>query len=235
MKHDDFSWDDIILEAPGDDAVEGGDDELSATDYASDDVDAVETEPAEDDLEADDYTAEEEGEEDVEADPEAEEDPADEDPLAEDELGGEEGDPADEDPLADDTGTEDVEADSAEEEVTSDVSTDKQNINLVNDFIELYTRMGEIMEQLSTNCKTNIRYNPNIITVRRNLTKLRETTYNYITTKFVKETYVSNLYQFNLIIQALNVNIDLLSSVIDSNRKFNEKEGKKPTKKRNKK
>jgi hypothetical protein len=89
MKHDDFSWDDIILEAPGDDAVKGSDDELSATDYASDDVDAVEAEPAEDDLEADDYTAEE-GEEDVEADPEAEEDPADEDPLAEDELGGEE-------------------------------------------------------------------------------------------------------------------------------------------------
>lgn len=234
MKHDDFSWDDIILEAPGDDVIEGSDDELSATDYASDDVDAVEAEPAEDDLEADDYTAEE-GEEDVETDPEAEEDPADEDPLAEDELGGEEGDPADEDPLADDTGTEDVEADPTEEEVTSDVSTDKQNINLVNDFIELYTRMGEIMEQLSTNCKTNIRYNPNIITVRRNLTKLRETTYNYITTRFVKETYVSNLYQFNLIIQALNVNIDLLSSVIDSNRKFNEKEDKKPTKKRNKK
>lgn len=232
MKYDDFSWDDIILEAPGDDALEGGDDELSATDYAADDVDIEEGEPAEDDLEADDYTAEEEPEEDVEADPE-EEDPADEDPLSEEGAEGE-GDPADEDPLADDTGgEEDVEADPEEE--TSDVSTDKQNINLVNDFIELYTRMGEIMEQLTTNCKTNIRYNPNIITVRRNLTKLRETTYEYITTKFVKETYVSNLYQFNLIIQALNVNIDLLSSVIDSNRKFKEKEDRKPSKKQKKK
>ena len=238
MRDNDFSWDDIILEAPGDDALDEGGDELSATDYASDNVEIEEGEPA-DELEADDYTAEDEegetdSEEDVLNDEENEEgDPADEDPLS-DEEGGGEGDPADEDPLSDEEGgEEDVTADEESEEV-SDVSSDKQNINLVNDFIELYNRMGEIMEQLTTNCKTNIRYNPNIITVRRNLTKLRETTHDYIINRFTKESYVSNLYQFNLIIQALNVNIDLLSSVIDSNKKFQEKEEKKP-KRRNKK
>ena len=221
MRDNDFSWDDIILEAPGDDALDEGGDELSATDYASDNVEIEEGEPA-DELEADDYTAEdEEGETDSE-----------EDVLNDEE--NEEGDPADEDPLSDEEGgEEDVTADEESEEV-SDVSSDKQNINLVNDFIELYNRMGEIMEQLTTNCKTNIRYNPNIITVRRNLTKLRETTHDYIINRFTKESYVSNLYQFNLIIQALNVNIDLLSSVIDSNKKFQEKEEKKP-KRRNKK
>ena len=52
-----------------------------------------------------------------------------------------------------------------------------------------------------------------------------------ITNKFSKESYVANLYQFNLIIQALNVNIDLLSSVMASNKQFNEKNAKKTNKK----
>ena len=88
------------------------------------------------------------------------------------------------------------------------------------------------MNQIRTDCKTNIRYNPNIQVVRRNLVKLKETTYTYIVNKFAKETYVSNLYQFNLIIQALNVNIDLLSSILASNKKFNEEKNKKKTTKK---
>ena len=59
MKYDDFSWDDIVLEAPGDDADMG--DDLAATDYA--DAEGMDIE---------------------EEDPMAEEgDPADEDPLSE--------------------------------------------------------------------------------------------------------------------------------------------------------
>ena len=214
MKHDDFTWDDIVLEAPGDEL----DDELSATDYTNTDVE--EAEPASDDPLG--------------------EDPADEDPFGEDTDGettdddplGE--DPADEDPLSDDnadgdadTATDEEQTDNAE---NNDIS-DKQNINLVNDFIELYNRIDEIMNQIRTDCKTNIRYNPNMQVVRRNLTKLKEVTYDYITNKFSKESYVANLYQFNLIIQALNVNIDLLSSVMASNKQFNEKNAKKTNKK----
>ena len=102
---------------------------------------------------------------------------------------------------------------------------------MINDFIELYTRIDEITNQIRTDCKTNIRYNPNMQVVRRNLTKLKEITYDYITNKFSKESYVANLYQFNLIIQALNVNIDLLSSVMKSNKQFKEKNAKKTNKK----
>ena len=197
MKYDDFSWDNIILEAPGDDADLG--DDLSATDYS--DAEGLDINEAEPTATADD--------------------PADEDPLAE-----EEGDPADEDPLAEDgegvsdENPEDEQIDNTE----SNVVSDKQNINLVNDFIELHKRIDEIMNQIRTTCKTNIRYNPNMLVVRKNMEKLKDLTYDYIVNKFTKESYVSNLYQFNLIIQALNTNIELLSSVMDSNKKFKEQE-----------
>lgn len=229
MKHNDFTWDDIILEAPGDEDL--GDD-LSATDYADADFGMEEGDPSGEE----DMTSEEEPVEGE--DVEGEDDVLDEDPMAEDEEGtgeegddmGGEGDPLDEDPMDDSSGetTDEEQTDNTETDVVSDV----QNINLVNDFIELYRRIDEIMNQIRTDCKTNIRYNPNMLVVRQNLTKLKEITYDYITNKFSKESYVSNLYQFNLIIQALNVNIDLLSSVLASNRKAKEKDKSKKKKKK---
>ena len=223
MKYDDFTWNDIILEAPGDDDL-GLDDELSATDYAdAEGMDIDEAEPATDDTETDpadeDPLAEDEGDP-ADEDPLAEDegDPADEDPLA--------GDPADEDPLAGDEegGSDENPEDEQNDNTESNVVSDKQNINLVNDFIELHKRIDEIMNQIRTTCKTNIRYNPNMLVVRKNMEKLKDLTYDYIVNKFTKESYVSNLYQFNLIIQALNTNIELLGSVMDSNRKFKEQE-----------
>ena len=226
MKFNDFNWKDIILEAPGDDELDTGD-ELAATDYAESDVDVEEGEPT------DEETMDDPADEDPLAEDEEGDNPADEDPLAEDEEGD---DPADEDPLAED---EEGSEESSEEEQTDNtetgVSNDIQNKNLVNDYIELYNRIDTIMNQIRTDCKTNIRYNPNMLVIRRNLTKLKEITYDYIINKFAKESYVANLYQFNLIIQALNVNIDLLSSLMDSNRKAAEKDKKKGDKKGTKK
>lgn len=220
MKHNDFTWDDIILEAPGDEDL--GDD-LSATDYSDADFGMEEGDPSgEEDMGAEEEPVEGE-------DVEGEDDVLDEDPLAEDEGTGEEGDemggegdPLDEDPMDDGSGDETTDEEQMDN-TESDVSSDIQNIHLVNDFIELYRRIDEIMNQIRTDCKTNIRYNPNMLVVRQNLSKLKEITYDYITNKFTKESYVSNLYQFNLIIQALNTNIDLLSSVLTSNKKAKEK------------
>lgn len=216
MKYDDFSWKDIILEAPGDDLDDGGD--LAATDYAdASGVDIEEGDPI-GDGETEDVTADTDpADEDPLGDDEGTEieDPADEDPL------GDEGDPADEDPLGDDAGDSDENPEDEQTDNTeNNVSSDKQNANLINDFIELYTRIDVIMQQIRTDCKTNIRYNSNMLIVRGNLEKLKAITYDYIINKFAKESYVANLYQFNLIIQALNTNIDLLSSVLASNRKI---------------
>jgi hypothetical protein len=231
MKYNDFSWKDIILEAPGDDV--DIDDDLAATDYAdAEGMDIEESDPSVEDTgdPADEDPLAEEGEEDpADEDPLAEEgDPADEDPLAEEG----EGDPADEDPLAEEgEGSDENLEDEQTDNMESDPVSSKQNLNLVNDFIELYNRIDEIMNQVRTDCKTNIRYNPNMSVVRRNMEKLKEVTYDYITNRFAKESYVSNLYQFNLLIQALNTNIELLGSVLASNRKF--KEGKEAKKKKN--
>lgn len=216
MKYDDFNWDDIVLEAPGDEAemdVEGGDDELGPTDYTeTDDMEIEEGEPEEEPTAEEEPEGDEENPEDLES-PET----------------GEEGDLE-----AEGEGDENQEEEQIDNGDESDVSTDKQNKNLVNDFIELYRRIDEIMNQIRTDCKTNIRYNQNMIVVRKNLIKLKNTTYEYITKKFTKESYVTNLYQFNLIIQALNVNIDLLSSILASNKKMQEEQNskkKKPDKK----
>ena len=227
MKYEDFNWNDIILEAPED---EFEDDELSATDYAdADSMDIEEADPIEDDdmsedEELDDYT----------------DDPADEDPLSEDETGdeGEEDiDPADEDPLSEDgeDGSDENLEDEQTDNVENNVTSNKQNANLIKDFIELHNRIDEIMLMIRTDCKTNIRYNPNMLVVRRNMEKIKEITYDYIVHKFAKESYVSNLYQFNLLIQALNTNIELFSSILASNKKMEEGSKKKKTKQPGKK
>ena len=226
MKHKDFNWDDIILEAEEDDL--SSDDELSATDYAeAEDMDIEEGEPSEDTGET------EEMDEDPLDDSEGEEsdDPLDEDPLS-DEEGGESGDPLDEDPLSGDESSDENPEDEQTDNAENNVVSDKQNVNLANDFIELYRRIDEIMNQLRTDCKTNVRYNSNMLVARKNMEKLKEITFDYLTNKFAKESYVSNLYQFNLIIQALNVNIELVDSILATNRKIAENEkSKKKTKK----
>ena len=47
--------------------------------------------------------------------------------------------------------------------------------------------------------------------------KIKDVVYDYIADKFVHETYISNLYQFNLIIQALNINIQMLETNLKRN------------------
>jgi hypothetical protein len=74
--------------------------------------------------------------------------------------------------------------------------------------------MDTILTEIRSSSKVKLHINPNILSVRKNIEKLKEVTYVYLTDKFAKETYVANLYQFNLIIQALNVNVELLDAVI---------------------
>lgn len=99
------------------------------------------------------------------------------------------------------------------DDVSGDIVSNKQNKYLIHDFIELYNRMDSILFSIRSDVRMTIRINPNHRIVRQNIEKLRQLTYDYITDKFTKESYVSNLYQFNLIIQALNVNLDLLDEM----------------------
>jgi hypothetical protein len=208
MRFEDLNWNDIVMEAP-EDVDDGGGEELSATDYT--DAENLEIDEATPDDEMD-----EGGDEEL--------DLGDEDEIGLDE------DAVDEDENIDDETPEEEQTDNDEE--SDDIVSDKQNKYLIHDFIELYKRMDEILSEIRSNGKIKLHINPNFLVVRKNIEKLREVTYDYIIDKFAKESYVSNLYQFNLTIQALNVNVDLLDSLLKSAKLDKEKEKKKETKKK---
>jgi hypothetical protein len=198
MKFEDFSWKDIVMEAPGDEAVEE-DEELSATDYADADnleveEEAPEEEPTEGEEPTEDELAEDEGATDY-TEEEGEEEPAE----------GEEG--------TDETGEETPEEEPPEDEQL-DNSQDKyigQNKHLVQDYIELYNRLEEIENILRRESFKLSHRNPKHYKVRANIGKLKELTYDYVINKFEKNSYVENLYQFNMILQAANVNIEAIT------------------------
>ena len=204
MKFDDFNWDDILMEAPEDEFEdEGGEEELGPTDYT--DAENLEIE---------------------------EEEPTDEEGTDTGEDSGEDEEGLDDEGTGDEESLEDESPDEEQtdnDDVSSDIVSNKQNKYLIHDFIELYNRMDSILFSIRSDVKMTIRINPNHRIVRQNIEKLRQLTYDYITDKFTKESYVSNLYQFNLIIQALNVNLDLLDEmskalkVEDKNKKTNRK------------
>ena len=203
MKFDDFNWEDIIIEAPTEEVVE--DEELTASDYTADeDLDIEEGTPEdEEDLGPEDYNEdpeEGEGEDDLNLD---EEDP----------LGGEN---------LDDETPEDEQIDNGEEEVVDDMAS-QQNKYLIQDFIELFNRIEEILAVFRSNDRISLRMNPAIIKIRQNIDKLHDVTYDYITDKFAKNSYVANLYQFNLIIQALNINVQMLEEVNSLSKTLKEK------------
>lgn len=193
MRFEDLNWKDILMEAPED--TGGEEEELSATDYT--DAENLDIEQGSPDDELDDEMDLEGDDEDLDLDV------------------GEEGDleseGEDEENLDDET-LDEEQTDNDEE--SNDIVSEKQNKYLVHDFIELYKRMDTILTEIRSSSKVKLHINPNILSVRKNIEKLKEVTYVYLTDKFAKETYVANLYQFNLIIQALNVNVELLDAVI---------------------
>lgn len=191
MRFEDLNWKDILMEAPED---AGDEEELSATDYT--DAENLDIEQGSPDDELDDEL-------DLEDDEDLDLDVGEEGDM---ELEGE-----DEENNADES-LDEEQTDNDEE--SDDIISEKQNKYLVHDFIELYKRMDAILTEIRASGKVKLHINPNILVVRKNIEKLKEVTYVYLTDKFAKETYVANLYQFNLIIQALNVNVELLDVVI---------------------
>lgn len=214
MKWEDITWDKVLMEAPGDEEPAADDGGLTATDYSNpDDVEV--SEAGEDELNATDYTAEEEPAEGEEI-PEGEEGMEGEEGLeGEEGIEGEEG-------MGDETTDE-----TPDEEQNDNTSGDAlQNKYLIQDFIELYTRTEEILEKVRTDKKMNSYVNPTYRQIKDNLEKLSKVTYDYIADRFSHETYISNLYQFNLIIQALNINVQMIENIHEKRTKANEKDKK---------
>lgn len=182
----------VLTEAPKD---EGGD--LNATDYGE--MEDVEVDTATDD----DITGEE--------NPSEETDDLD---------AGEDNPVGDEEDDLDNTGEEpgNDSGENINEEQPNNVSGEEsqednaKNKYLINDFIELYNRLEEIIEKINNATKINKTRDPRSVQSRINMEQIKDVLYDYITTRFDQESYVFNLYQFNLFIQAINVNVELLSS-----------------------
>lgn len=228
MKYDDFNWDDIIMEAPND--QEGGND-LSASDYTDTDSLEINDVSGEEDLGAEDYTKMEEDDGTNEEDNSGEETTNDlnmeDDVMGEDDMNlDDEGSSDDMDGMDDET-SEDEQQDNAE----NNDPQSQQNKYLAHDFIELYNRQQEIINKIRADKRLNSFVNPTCAQVKKNLEKLSKVTYDYIVDKFNKETYVANLYQFNLIIQAMNINVQMLEEVNERIIKEEEKQIKRKTKK----
>ena len=206
MKFNDFNWEDIIYEAPNE--PDESEDGLSATDYSDESNLEVDDVSEEEDLGAEDYTEMENEEEPADDEGNLEENPEDPtNPEAEDGMdeGGLEGE-----------GEENPEDDSLDDEQQDNTENDpqsQQNKYLAHDFIELYNRQKEIIDKIRKDSRLNAFTNQTTAQVKRNLEKLSQVTYDYILDKFSKETYVANLYQFNLIIQAMNLNVQMLEEV----------------------
>lgn len=197
---DDMQWDnEVLFEAPQD--TDGtGDADLQATDYGDmEDVDVEEV--GDEDLGAEDYTDTDENEEPVDGEEETDTPP-------EDNMDG-----ADGEDNPEDTGEENPDENPVEEQPDNTDETMK-NEYLIGDFIELYSRLDGIIERVNIHKNTKGIRSPLLVQAKDNMLKVRNVLYDYIVDRFNKETYIANLYQFNLLIQAINVNMELLEKGI---------------------
>lgn len=116
-------------------------------------------------------------------------------------------------PDGDGTDVEDNENSNDEQTNNDDDQQNNENNKfLINDYLELYNRLDEILEKINSN--ENFKFSRDMIynKARMNIEKIRDMLFDYITLRFNNESYVSNLYHFNLVMQAINVNIGLLEN-----------------------
>lgn len=182
------------------------------TEINEDEIAKKDEDEEEDDLEETDYTEDEVDldDEDLEED----ETSIDEDDVAQDIDGDEipddeEGTDYTEDETADDTsGGDDMINNTAPTNTGN--PNDIRNASLIYDYIQLYNTIKSIITKVNSMNKTDILRNKTIIQVSKNLNILLNTLHKYIIKSFDKNSYVFNLYQFNLFIHAINVNIEMI-------------------------
>lgn len=211
----------IVTEAPGDDtatdyaaAAKQLDNAPSAAEAARTDAqnpemndDATDySEGAEDANEDtnDDSTADENNDEN--SDDETSDDDMDATDYDEDAEGGDTGD-EEADPDADADTSED---DTSEEETPEDDGDKSKNTYLIRDFIELFYTTKNMIEKLNNVSKTTLLKSKVYLQVIENLSDMNNVLYEYITHDFSKKSYVFNLYQFNLFLECIKVNIEII-------------------------
>lgn len=123
---------------------------------------------------------------------------------------------SEDDPLSDDDSTDDTTDDNAddetpEEEPVPDQQGDKsKNTYLIRDFIDLYYTINNIIEKLNNVSKTDLIKSKVYLQVIENLTESSNILYDYIVHEFNAKSYIFNLYQFNLFLECVKVNIEII-------------------------
>ena len=209
------------------------DDDLGPTDYNSDDLGGADDTGGDEDLGPTDYN------EDSTDDTATDDTGNDSDDLDTDDGGGDDLDSLEsdtDDPTtepSDDSsgGTEDVENSNDEQMNNDDQNNDNNENNkfLIRDFLELYNRLDEILEKINSSEKFKFSRDVVYNKARLNIEKIRDMLFDYITQRFNKESYVANLYHFNLVIQAININIAMIEkspTMAEINERNKEKEAK---------
>lgn len=205
----DYNSDDLGgADDTGDDT---GDEDLGPTDYNEDSTDDTATDDTGDN--SDDLDTDDGGGDDL------------------DSLESDTDDPTTEPSDDNDEGTEDVENSNDEQMNNDDQNNDNNENNkfLIKDFLELYNRLDEILEKINSSEKFKFSRDVVYNKARLNIEKIRDMLFDYITQRFNKESYVSNLYHFNLVIQAININIAMIEkspTMAEINERNKEKEAK---------
>ena len=218
----DYNSDDLGGADDTGDDTGGGDEDLGPTDYNDDSADDTATDDTGDD--SDDLNTDDDGgDDDLDTD-----DDSGGDDL--DSLEADAGDPTTE-PTDDDSGN--VENSNDEQMNNDDQNKDNENNKfLIKDFLELYNRLEEIIEKINSSEKFKFSRDVVYNKARLNIEKIKDMLFDYITQRFNKESYVSNLYHFNLVIQAININIAMIEkspTIAEINERNKEKEAKSNT------
>lgn len=207
----DYNSDDL---GGGDEAGDTGGDDLGPTDYNEDSGDDTTDDTTTDD------TTDDSGDEDLTNDEGG-------DDL--DSLESDTDDPTAE-PSDTEGGSEDVENSNDEQMNNEDQNKNNENNKfLIKDYLELYNRLEEILEKINSNEKFKFSRDVAYNKARLNIEKIRDMLFDYITLRFNNESYVANLYHFNLVIQAININIAMIEkspTIAEINERNKEKENK---------
>lgn len=105
------------------------------------------------------------------------------------------------------------EPDDSTSEEGKDAGISANNVNLFEDFINLYEHVETMKKQVFKAIKKTYLVNKVYGVVGKNLTELLDDIYQYATVIFPKRNYSANLLQYNRYIEALKLNIEMLKKI----------------------
>lgn len=201
-------------ETPADDEVPEDEEPTDYTDEEGENVDSVEEEP----VEGDEPPADEEPTDYTDEQPEG---GTGDEPV-------EDGDPnaTGDTPEEEETPEEDPEGEVPPEEET--VAESKNMRLLLEDYTDLYFRTKDFISKLSSLDKSNMILNQIIVQMDKNLNRLKQALWDYISFEFDKVNYTTNIFKYNLFVEAFQVNLEMLHTAKDAMLKDDQKDEKKP-------